>query len=341
MFNFTIRRILPITVIAVAVILLAWGGSHYFSSKNVKSEDQNNINEIREAIRDPLTGQVMTEENFDFFPIAVMMDNASDIPPQAGLSAAAIIYEALAESNITRLLAIFNSQVKLEKVGPIRSARNYFMDWAEEYHGLFMHVGGSPQALAIIDDYKFTNIDEMGAAGIYFFRDDNLAAPHNVFTNSSNILRAGEMKKVSNLNQDFTSWHYVDDLSINNPVDLAVNFSIDQYNIVWKFNHTLNIYQRFRNNDKSIDAAGEHLAADNIIVQIVPSSLIDVERRSMDTQSGGVVFIFNKAGEAKGHWEYRDGRTLFFDDNNQELSLVPGKTWVEIIDDPGKLIISE
>ena len=159
MFNFTIRKILPITVMAVAVILLAWGGSHYFFSQNIESEDQGNNDEIVEIIRHPLTGQVVAKENFDFFPIAVMMDNSSDILPQAGLSAATVVYEALAESNITRLLAIFDSQIKLEKIGPIRSARNYFMDWAEEYHGLFMHVGGSPQALAIIDDYKFTNID--------------------------------------------------------------------------------------------------------------------------------------------------------------------------------------
>ena len=74
------------------------------------------------------------------------------------------------------------------------------MDWAEEYQGLYMHIGGSPQALNIINSFTFTNIDQIGSNEIYFWRDNNYLAPHNVFTSSANYLRAGELKEVAYLN---------------------------------------------------------------------------------------------------------------------------------------------
>ncbi len=339
MLNFKLRKIWPITVIAVAVILLGAGLVNYFFSVDNSQDEVVNLDEAVDKNRHPLTGLIIEEELNNFFPVAVMLDNAADIPPQAGLAEAVVVYEALAESNITRLLAVFDSQAKLVKVGPVRSARNYFMDWAEEYRGLFMHVGGSPQALAVIDDYDFTNIDEMGASGIYFFRDDKLSAPHNVFTNSSNILRAGEMKKVNNISSEFKQWNFVDDLAVGEIKNFSINFSTELYQVSWRFNEALSVYQRWQQEAKDIDADGNSLVADNVIVQIVPSTLIDAERRAMETKQGGEVFVFNKGGQQTGKWEYRDQRTIFLDSNQQELKLVPGKTWIAIIDDPAKLII--
>lgn len=330
-----------IAAIVVAVILVAITLPSLFKptaipEEIIKPEVGDNV------LHHPLTGKIWPEENFDFFPVAIMIDNAIDITPQAGLSQAPIVYEALTESQITRLLAIFSSVDELDKIGPVRSARNYFMDWAEEYQGLYVHVGGSPQALAVIDNYDFIDVNQMGADEIYFWRDSNLRAPHNVFTSDSNILRAGEMKKVATTTIDFKAWNFTDDLATTTePINFSVNFSNDLYKIDWQWNEALNIYQRFRNNDKSIDSLGEQLKADNVIVQVVNSYLIDIERRGMDTKDGGEVFIFNQAGQQTGHWKYIDGRTVFLNEADEELKLSPGKTWLQIIDDPEKLIIQE
>jgi hypothetical protein len=333
---------LAITAILVAVILIVFGLSQFFNQPKIV--EQKNIPATSEVIkfRHPLTGQPLASQPSDFFAVAIMIDNAYNIRPQVGLAKADIIYEALVEGNITRLLAIFASQTSLDKVGPVRSARNYFMDWAEEYQGVYLHVGGSPQALGVIKNYNFTNIDQIGAGEIYFWRDQKLSMPHNVFTSSANWLRVGELKNVANLSVEASQkiiWNYSEATSTAQlPPDFQVNFP-GVYRVDWKFNKTLNIYQRWQGDDKFGYNTGEQAQANNIIVQVVKSRLIDTERRAMETQAGGQVFIFNSLGKQEGQWKYVDGRTRFFDADNKELKLVPGQTWVEVIPDVEMLVV--
>lgn len=336
---------MAITVIIMAVILLGFAFQNLFKSKKIdqqpNTEAEQNVSV--DKTRHPLNGQILQEPS-DFFVIAVMIDNAYDIRPQYGLGKADIIYEALAEGNITRLVAIFDSQRKEDKIGPVRSARNYYMDWAEEYKGVYMHVGGSPQALKVIDDYDFVNIDQIGAGEIYFWRDNNLNAPHNVFTSDSNWLRVGELKDPANIDYDL-AWNFVDlpeNLeNILKPEDFVIDFGSDIYAVDWKFNNKTNTYQRWQGGDKFLYNTGEQATADNIIVQVADSHLIDEERRSIDTQAGGKVFIFNLFGKQEGRWQTVDGRTRFYDENNEEMKLVPGKTWVEVINNEDGLLITE
>lgn len=324
-----------ITVIILAVILVLWGLIHMPRQANQKVESQKIEQNF---LRHPLTGQVLNQP-IDFFAIGVMIDNAYNVRPQSGLKEADIIYEALAESSITRLLAIFDSNQKVEKIGPVRSARPYYMDWAEEYGGIYMHVGGSPQAIDIISNYNFTNIDQIGAGETYFWRADDLDAPSNVLTSSANWLRAREIKEVQNLDWSaFQPWYFIEPTATTTPPDFSVDFSIDLYKVDWHYSDVLKKYQRNDGEAKAIYDSGEQIAVNNVIVQIVDSHLIDTERRTMDTAGSGQVFIFNAHGEQRGEWKYIDGRTLFFDDAGQELKLVPGKTWVEIINSEESLI---
>lgn len=330
----------------MAVILLLIGLQDFIFHKNLgaPTEQQTGLaTSTPSAIRHPLSGQILVSEQ-SFFPIAVMLDNSYNIRPQAGLGMADIVYEALAESNITRLMAIYDSQRSVEKIGPVRSARPYFMDWAEEYKGIYMHVGGSPQALAAITDYDFINIDQIGAGETYFWRDKNLRAPSNVFTSSSNWLRAGEMKAVQKISTSSLSdltWHYEDlsDAATPSTPDVSIDYSAEYYKVEWRYNQVLKAYQRWQNNTKFIYDNGEQAQAQNVVIQIAPSHLIDTERRSIDTHKKGAVVVFNAFGQQSGEWQYSDGRTRFLSDIGEELKLVPGKTWVQVIDNREQLII--
>lgn len=329
-----------ITAIILAVILLGVGIFIFLKNKQPKiSLDDSPIVPVVKD-RNPLTGQPINDANFDFFPIAIMLDNAYNIRPQYGLAQADIIYEALAESNITRLMAIFDSRQNLEKIGPVRSARPYFMDWLEEYGGIYMHVGGSPQALSSISNYNFINIDQIGIGETYFWRDKKLSAPANVLTSSANWLRAGEIKNVQKFDTDRAKkiiWNFAEPTSSTTPPNFSVNFSGDIYKVDWQYNTKLGAYQRWQGGDKFVFDTGEQAFANNVIVQVVKSSLIDTERRQMDTKTSGEVFIFNQWGEQLGQWKYQDGRTRFFAEDGSELKLVSGKTWVEVIDSKDKL----
>ncbi len=338
--KFRVKFYTAITAIILAVILL--GAGIFIFLKNKKTEPLPDNNVISQVIEDrnPLTGEPISDANFDFFPISIMLDNAYNIRPQYGLAQADIIYEALAESNITRLLAIFDSRQNLEKIGPVRSARPYFMDFAQEYRGIYMHVGGSPQALSSISEYSFINIDQIGIGETYFWRDNKAKAPSNVLTSSANWLRAGEIKNVQKFDTDIAKkiiWNFIESTSSTTLPDFNVNFSADIYKVSWQYNDKLDVYQRWQGNDKFMFDTGEQAFANNVIVQIVKSNLIDVERRQMDTKAGGEVFIFNKWGKQSGQWKYQEGRTRFFAPDGSELKLVPGKTWVEVIDSVDKL----
>src|SRR5581483_1401572 len=115
-------------------------------------------------------------------PFAVVVENHPDARPQSGLSQADVVYEALAEGGITRFLAIFQSQ-DVKSIGPVRSARTYFNDWAQEWGAVYAHVGGNSDALALIkagipgvsDADQFFNDP-------YFTRISSRRPPHNTYT---------------------------------------------------------------------------------------------------------------------------------------------------------------
>ncbi|MBT6691390.1 DUF3048 domain-containing protein [Candidatus Parcubacteria bacterium] len=335
---------LAITVIFMAVILLAFGLFNMFKVDLGADQIVDDVVQLDgNQPRHPLNGRVLIDGDGDFFPIAIMIDNSYDIRPQQGLDKADVIYEALAEGNITRLMAVFDSRQDVNKIGPVRSARKYYMDWAEEYGGVYMHVGGSPQALQIVDTYDFVNIDQIGIGEIYFWRDKDLWAPHNVFTSDSNWLRVGEIKEVDNIDSNVI-WNFitVDDADISDDkpkLDFSLNFS-GAYKVGWKFNDRLFVYQRWQTDDKFLYGTGEQAIADNIIVQVASARIVDnKERRDMDNKTNGQAFIFNKLGMTEGRWIYEDNRTRFFDADDQEFELVPGKTWVEVIPDLQDLIL--
>ncbi len=337
------KKFLIIAAILMAVIFISLSIWFYLQTKNTSIELENatlSLENTESGLRHPLSGHKISANQFDFFPVSVMIDNGYDISYFAGLDQAHIVYEALVEANITRILAIFDSQTEIEKIGPVRSARNYFMDWAQEYQGAYLHVGGSPQALAVIDDYNFTHIDQIGSGQIYFERDENLDAPHNVFTSSKHISRLKEWKQIATTSVDFLPWNFVDikDNDLSDPPNFIVNFSSENYQVEWKYSQSLRVYQRWRNQEKQISDKGEQLKADNVIIQIAPSTLIDSERRAIDTKSGGELIVYNRLGKNTGTWEKNGQRTEFFDSNHQPMALVPGQTWIAVVDSAEKIL---
>ena len=99
-----------------------------------------------DCVRRPLDGLMVKPEIASLRPYAVMIDNLAAARPQFGLSAASLVYEAPAEGGITRYLAIFSADQTSSQIGPVRSARAYFLNWAKELGATYVHVGGSPEA---------------------------------------------------------------------------------------------------------------------------------------------------------------------------------------------------
>src|SRR5690606_23920743 len=122
--------------------------------------------------------------------VGIMIENHYDARPLSGLADASVVYEAPVEGNYTRFLAVFPEDAEVQKIGPVRSARTYYLDWVSEYPDmLYMHVGGSPDALEKIKTHGIFDFNEF-YRGWYYWRDSGRYAPHNVYTSSALFQKA-------------------------------------------------------------------------------------------------------------------------------------------------------
>ncbi|MEG1165956.1 MAG: DUF3048 domain-containing protein [Oscillospiraceae bacterium] len=142
-----------------------------------------------EPIRNPLTGEVIEKDISGIRPYAVMINNISVAQPHCGVSKADIIYEVLAEGEITRMMPIFSDINGVGAIGSMRSSRPYYIELALSYDAIYVHAGGSEQAYSDISSKGVDNID--GVRGAYgqkiFYRDptrQKYGIEHSMFTTS-------------------------------------------------------------------------------------------------------------------------------------------------------------
>lgn len=121
----------------------------------------------------PLTGEATDTDLSGQKPVTVVLNNIRAAMPQQGNSTADIIYEAVAEGGITRMLAVYQDPNDLTTIGSVRSARDCFLDLALGHDGVFVHAGGSHYVYDTLAQLGVNDVDGVkgtNASGI-FFRD--------------------------------------------------------------------------------------------------------------------------------------------------------------------------
>lgn len=273
---------------------------------------------------------VSSTEKINSNVVAVMIDNHPDARPQSGLLASKLVYEAPAEGGITRYIAMFDSQQVVEKVGPVRSARPYFIDWVQEYDSLYMHCGGSPEALTILKEGKVADLNEM-FNGQYFWRDSVRVAPHNLYTSSENWNKA-LTNKFSNKKNFETGWIFGENSTTSTEIvkKVAIEYAPD-YIVGWQYDEGLKNYSRYIN-DVVVKEEKSILIADTVVIQYVKNQIVDdYGRREITTNGQGDLRLLRDGIMVRGFWKKDNGRTRFYDVGWHELNLKPGKTWIQIV----------
>ena len=141
-------------------------------------------------VRSRLTNEWVDEEVATTRPVAIMVPN-SKTASQYGLSDASILYECNVEGSMTRLMAIWEDWDKLEKVGNIRSCRDYYLYWAFEWDAIYIHYGGPFYIDDLIarEDTQNINCIDYGNAT---YRDTAKNSTDNAFTDTERIKDAVE-----------------------------------------------------------------------------------------------------------------------------------------------------
>lgn len=296
-------------------------------------------------MRRAIDGVLVPEGTVEKYPLAVVIENSVDAWPISGIAQANLVWEAPAEAGIPRLLAIFADGNDVPKIGPVRSARPYFVDWAEEFQALFAHVGGSPEALNLIPSRAVLDLNEF-SRGDYFWRASDRPRPHNMYT-STELLK----KAVENFSGQFArilhydAWLYKDDVvrgKRSEPHDIVIDFGKPLYEIRWAYDPERNAYLRFQNDRPYFDANGEQVAAKNVVVFVVDIAILDEEgRRRIKTVGEGNATVFVDGARINGRWERLDrkARTRFFDTNGVEVEFNAGQTWIEVVRDDEQVLI--
>ena len=341
--------------ILVIIALLIWGGIFYIMWKDknapppaqtvflpeVKAED-NNGKEGIEPRR--LDGMLVASKDANHFPVAVMIENlAGDgVRPQFGLSRALVVYEVIVEGGITRFMALFGGE-NIDQIGPVRSARPTFLEFASEYDAMYVHAGGSPEALGAIDGLKMKDVNALLGASKYFWRDTTRFAPHNLFTSWELLTYALRDQKLLDEKGDFGSWKFKDSVVNSEESEIEEEqkfvkllFSTPAYDVEWKYNKEENYYERWNGGVLQQDAKNDEvITTKNIAVQIVPPEIAAGEkgRVNFSVTGEGKAYIFHEGTMIEGKWKKKDRqtRTRFYDQENKEISFIRGNTWVEIL----------
>lgn len=279
---------------------------------------------------------VMREKEELTRPVLATINNHPQARPQSGISQADIVYEFLAEGNVTRFLALFQSELP-ETIGPIRSARDYFIYMAKGMDAFYIAHGYSPDAKTLLDKRYVDNVNGMQYDGSLFKRSADRKAPHNSYISGENVLAA--MEKTNSQTEitkmpSFTFHESIEDAKIGDIATMiVVRFSSNKDFIsTFSYEPEKGTYNRMVNDVLSVDKGNEApVDVSNIIVLEAAHRTIDnVGRQAVDIESGGKAILF-QAGIAKEiEWKNIDG-FLVPVENGAPAKLVPGKTWIHVV----------
>ena len=330
-------------LIAMAFSAFVIGGCSKDAPK-VKEDDENVVEEetvVEETVQQPefvapLTGEAVQEE-ITQRPIMVTINNHPAARPQSGLAAADIIYEMLAEGNVTRFLAIYQSELP-ENIGPVRSARSYFIDMAKGYDAFYVAHGYSPEAKTMLDNRIVDNINGMAYDGILFKRSSDRVAPHNSYITSENIIKGAEMVDASmNYSEKVLQAFYEPNergkIGIEtSKVDIYYGNNEDFHNS-YVYDHQSNHYERQSAGVDTKDMlTDETISLANVLFFEMDHQIIDdIGRQEIDLTSGGNAYVFQNGYLREVEWSNVNGIPTAVEQSGEPVKLVPGKSWVHFV----------
>ncbi|GGA15153.1 putative lipoprotein YerB [Paenibacillus marchantiophytorum] len=281
----------------------------------------------------PLTG-LPTDTEVKSRPFMVMVENAPQARPQTGLDQADIVYEILAEGEITRFVSVFQSQ-PAQTIGPVRSIRPYFVEIGDALDAVIVHAGWSQDAMDMMAGRKLSHLDEVYGDGAYYWRSTERKAPHNLYTS------VDKMKQGAKAHNFRAEWNgplltFAKE-GQNKLTGAAVNYIqipyIKGYFASYDYDAAEGVYKRSMEGKPHLDKeSGKQLQAKNLLVLESKHKIVDKEgRREVDVFGPGKGVILQEGKSQSITWERKNGLLRAYDDKGIEVPLLPGNTWVQIV----------
>jgi len=332
------KKLICIMMALTLIFAAGCGKKAEKTGSEVSEKKDEAIENIQELSDNEFIASLSTETR----PLAVMIDNdGPSSRPQIGLESAYIVYEVIVEGGATRLMALFKNST-IEKVGPIRSSRHYFLDYALEHDAIYMHAGWSPKATNDISALNVNNINGiMGDDGVIFYRDNTYDSTwHNLYSKVNSGYKHAKEKKKYRVTSDIKyDWYSEEDVEISGGTDaneVLVPYS-GKYKVVYKYNEEEKVYDRYIGSNPHMSQTGDGLTAKNIIICHVRNYPLNdgenKDRQELDTVGSGKGYFVTNGKACEITWEKtsRTARTVYKDAAGKEITLSPGNTYIQIV----------
>jgi hypothetical protein len=287
-----------------------------------------------------LTGREVSADKVGIAATCIMIENSPEARPQSGLDQAGVVYEAIAEGGITRFMAIFQES-KPQYIGPVRSLRMTYAEFAKPYHCSIAHVGGADNALNLVrNNPEYRDIDQ-------FFNDDSYWrissrwAPHNVYTsfealdqlNANRGYTSSEFNGFSRIKPDTNTANA--EITARN---IHIEMSGDLFNIVYNYDEAANNYKRSFATGEAHEVTNEKGESSQLAPDVVIALETDAVARpgspysDYRTVGSGNAYIFQNGTVTTAKWQRDsvDSELRFLDENNEEIKLNRGQVWISI-----------
>ena len=273
-------------------------------------------------------------------PVAVMIDNEGNRPlPQAGIRQAQIVYEVLTEYRITRYMALFWGTMP-EMIGPVRSSRHYFLDWAMEHDAIYTHYGWSPKAQRDISKQHIQNINGLVNGDAFWDTDSNRNNWQDSFTSKARVEASIARLKYRTEPKVAFPFHYSDTFLAPFSGEAATSIKLtfgNGFTAGYSYNGQTGLYERILNGKAQMERnTGLQVTPRNILVQIVPSVPITGDEKfriNVKTVGSGKGWFITGGKSRAITWEKtaREAQTSYAFEDGSPLVLNPGQMWIEVI----------
>lgn len=331
-------------MIAAMVVLLIGCSKEESNAKNNQDkenavEEKTNKPEMGSSANFvyPLTG-MKAEKQVENRAIGIMVNNHTRARPQTGLSKADIVFEILAEGQITRFLALFQSELP-DVVGPVRSAREYYFELANGYNALYVYHGA---ANFVNDMIKERGIEHLNGSlydndGHLFKRESFRKAPHNSYVQVGAIYDVAKSKDYAVEATDkplpFLGEDEIKSISGDPASHIEIVYSDKPIEIVeYDYDSEAGRYTRYNDREQTVELnSNEPIQTDNIfIVEAEHKVFDDKGRREIDLTSGGDGYLIQQGKIQQVSWKNQDGRIIPVK-GGKPIGFVPGKTWINVV----------
>lgn len=326
-----------VVVVLVAIgIFLALRPSHPKITKPV-AVNKIVVKPVALVTLSKLTGLPVSGPSINELPVTgVMVENSDGARPQSGLSQAGIVFEALAEGGITRFLALYQDD-QSSSIGPVRSARPYFIDWLLPFDAAYAHVGGSPTALSDIQSLSVKDLNEFYNGNAYT-RVSSRAAPHNVYTSTAALT---SLEQTKHWTSSFTGFPRKADSPIPTPNASSIDFNISysDMEVHYQYSSTNNSYERSEAGTPMIDAdTSQQLDPKVVIGIVVPWTNGELDATGAyyvdySDIGSGAAYIFQDGSVTIGTWQKtsQTSQMTFTNTDGSTIKLNAGQTWITVL----------